>query len=80
MPTRQRARAVQLAHAAAELARGLKVWASAQVLTPAAWMRRECERRAAASPTHWPRLLGAAEEWLLWREAAARGGGRLRAS
>lgn len=75
MPTRQRVRAVQLAHAAAELARGLKVWASAQVLTPAAWMRRECERRAAASPTHWPRLLGAAEEWLLWREAAREAAG-----
>ena len=75
MPTRQRVRAVQLAHAAAELARGLKVWASAQVLTPAAWMRRECERRAAASPAHWPRLLGAAEEWLLWREAAREAAG-----
>ena len=75
VPTRQRVRAVQLAHAAAALARGLRVWGSADVLTPAAWMRRECERRAAADPFSWPRLLGGAEEWLLWRQAAREAAG-----
>jgi ATP-dependent helicase/nuclease subunit B len=75
VPTRQRVRAVQLAHAAGELARGHRVWASADVLTPAAWMRRECERRAGAHPADWPRLLGSAEEWLLWRQAAREAAG-----
>jgi probable DNA repair protein len=40
-----------------------------------AWVRRECERRAAAAPAEWPRLLGPAEEWWLWREAAAEAAG-----
>ena len=66
---RQRQRAVQLAHAAAELGAGRQVWASADVLTASAWARRECERRAEEAPGDWPRVLGPAEEWLLWREA-----------
>ena len=66
---RQRQRAVQLAHAAAELGAGRQVWASADVLTVSAWARRECERRAEEAPGDWPRVLGPAEEWLLWREA-----------
>ena len=70
VPTRPRQRAVQLAYAAAELGAGRQVWASADALTPAAWARRECERRAEESPGDWPRVLGPAEEWLLWREAA----------
>jgi ATP-dependent helicase/nuclease subunit B len=70
VPTRQRVRAVQLAYAAGELARGASVWASPDVLTPAGWLRRECERLAAAAPQEWPRLLSAAEEWVLWRQAA----------
>jgi ATP-dependent helicase/nuclease subunit B len=61
---------VRLAHAAAELGAGRQVWASADVLTVSAWARRECERRAEDSPGDWPRVLGPAEEWLLWREAA----------
>jgi probable DNA repair protein len=61
---------VQLAHAAAELAAGGKAWASANAFTAQAWARRECERQAEASPADWPRILGPAEEWLLWREAA----------
>lgn len=71
VPTRQRLRAVQLAHAAAALRRGLTVWESADVLTPAAFARRECERLAAATPGQWPRLLSATQEWALWRAAAA---------
>lgn len=70
VPTRQRMRAVQLAHAAAQLAGGERVWASPDVLTPSGWARRECERQAEDSPARWPRSLGSAEEWLLWREAA----------
>ncbi len=71
VPTRQRLRAVQLAHAAAALRRGLAVWESADVLTPAAFARRECERLAAATPGQWPRLLSSTQEWALWRAAAA---------
>ena len=71
VPTRQRAHAVRLAHAAGRLGAGLRVWASPQVLVPAAWLRRECERAAEGAPFDWPRLLGPAEEWRLWREAAA---------
>ncbi|HZC87107.1 MAG TPA: hypothetical protein VE266_08945, partial [Steroidobacteraceae bacterium] len=63
-------RAVQLAHAAAELGAGRQVWASAGVLTPQSWARRECERRAEDAPEEWPRVLSPTEEWLLWREAA----------
>ena len=70
MPTRARQSVVRLAHAAAEIAADRRVWASADVLTPSAWARRECERRAEESPDDWPRVLGPTEEWLLWREAA----------
>ena len=52
-----------------------RVWASADVLTPARWARRECERLAEDSPQQWPRLLGPAEEWLLWREATQEAAG-----
>lgn len=70
VPTRARMRAVQLAYAAAQLTRGEAVWSSPDVLTPRGWLRRECERRAAQAPREWPRCLSAAEEWMLWREAA----------
>ncbi len=70
MPTSQRLRAVQMAQAAAAIEAQARVWASADVLTPRRWVRRECERLAQDSPQEWPRLLGPAEEWLLWREAA----------
>ena len=67
---------MQLAHAAAQIAAARGVWPSVDVLTPAAWARRELERLAEKNPSDWPRLLAPAEEWLLWREAtreAARG-------
>ena len=70
VPTRQRAHAVRLAHAAARLADGVRVWASPGALVASAWVRRECERAASAAPAEWPRLLGPTEEWWLWREAA----------
>ena len=62
---------MRLAHAAAQLAEGARVWASPGALVPSAWVRRECERRAERAPAEWPRLLGPTEEWWLWREAAA---------
>jgi ATP-dependent helicase/nuclease subunit B len=61
--------AIELARAAAGIAAGQRVWASADVLTPSRWGRRECERLAAERPDEWPRLLTPTEEWLLWREA-----------
>jgi ATP-dependent helicase/nuclease subunit B len=70
VPTRQRARAVQLAQAAAEIASGRQVWASADVLTVRAWRRREIQRAAGERPSEWPRLLSGAEEWFLWRLCA----------
>jgi len=74
VPTRPRLRAVQLAHAAAEMAAGRRVWASADVFTPSGWARRECEQQAEAAPGEWPRVLGPTEEWLLWRDAAREAG------
>jgi ATP-dependent helicase/nuclease subunit B len=70
VPRRAQVRAVQLAQAAAQLAHDVQAWASADVLTPSAWARRECERAADREPAQWPRILGPTEEWLLWRDAA----------
>ena len=71
VPTRQRSRAVRLAYAAAQLRAGERVWASPSVLAASAWLRRECERQAEDAPGKWPRILGATEQWWLWREATA---------
>jgi ATP-dependent helicase/nuclease subunit B len=72
VPTPQRAHAVRLAHAAAQLAAGARVWASADVLSAGSWLRREAERMAAQGPAvSGPRVLSAAEEWYLWRQCAA---------
>lgn len=70
VPTRARLRAVELAYAAAQLTGGVHVWASADLMTPAGWARRECAQRAEDAPAEWPRILSATAEWLLWREAA----------
>ncbi|MBV8145278.1 MAG: hypothetical protein JO184_09765, partial [Gammaproteobacteria bacterium] len=75
MPGSRRLRAVQLAHAAAQIAAARRVWSSVDVLTPAGWARRECERLAEAAPKDWPRLLSPGEEWLLWREATREAAG-----
>jgi ATP-dependent helicase/nuclease subunit B len=75
VPSHQRAHAVRIAHAAAELSAGGRAWASPDVLAAAAWMRRECERRAELTPQSLPRILSAAEEWWLWREAAREAAG-----
>jgi probable DNA repair protein len=71
VPSPQRAHAVRLAHAAARLAAGRRVWASADVHASSVWLRQEAQRCAAADASEWPRLLTSAEEWLLWREYAA---------
>jgi probable DNA repair protein len=62
---------VRLAHAAAALALGRQVWSSPDALSLAAWTRREAERLAGEAAGGAPRLLSAAEEWLLWRQCAA---------
>ncbi len=68
VPSRQRAYAVRLAEAAAQLALGRPVWTSADVLPLPAWLHREAQRSAVGEPGRAPRLLSAGEEWFLWRE------------
>ena len=62
---------MRLAHAAAKLDAGERVWASAAVHSSAVWLRQEAQRCAAAQLSEWPRLLTPAEEWFLWRQYAA---------
>jgi ATP-dependent helicase/nuclease subunit B len=71
VPSPQRAHTVRLAHAAAALEAGKRVWASADVQPSAVWLRQEAQRCAAAQLSDWPRLLTRAEEWYLWRQSAA---------
>ncbi len=71
VPSRQRAHAVRLAHAAAQLRAGQRVWASPDVLPIEAWLTREVEARARQGAAALPRLLSAAEEWFLWRQCTA---------
>ncbi|HUJ53624.1 MAG TPA: hypothetical protein VLX08_08700, partial [Steroidobacteraceae bacterium] len=68
---------MQLAHAAAEITQGKRVWASADVLALGAWQRREAERAALLHAAEWPRLLTAAEEWWLWRQCVREATGAL---
>lgn len=73
VPSRQRAHAVRVAHAAAQLDRGRRVWPSADVLPLDGWLTREIERGAGRGPqARLPRLLSATEEWLLWRQCTAK--------
>ena len=46
VPSHQRAHAARLAYAAGRLEAGARVWASPDVMTDAAWVRRECTQRA----------------------------------
>ena len=77
VPSRQRAHALRLAHAAAQLARGKRAWSSPDALPLEGWLMREIERYAAngantdGSRCMVPRLLSPAEEWLLWRQCTA---------
>lgn len=70
VPSRQRVHALGLAHAAAQLALGKRVWTSPDVLPLDGWLAREIERYAAnaAGGRALPRLLSPAEEWLLFRQ------------
>jgi probable DNA repair protein len=68
VPSRQRAAAIRLAHSAAMLGAGRRVWTSPDVLPWSAWVERELEA-ARARGDSLPRRLSAPEEWLLWREA-----------
>jgi probable DNA repair protein len=68
VPSRQRATAVRLAHSAAQLAAGQRVWPSPDVLPWSAWIERELDA-ARARGEALPRRLNPSEEWLLWREA-----------
>ena len=77
VPSRQRAHAARLAHAAAELGEGRGVWATPDILPVEAWLTREIERYAATAGTDVPRLLSPAEEWFLWRQCAAEATGEL---
>ena len=76
VPSRQRAHALRLAYAAAQLARGNRVWPSPDVLPLEGWLAREAERYA-GNHGGIPRLLFPAEEWLLWRQSAAEATGGL---
>ncbi|MFI4886804.1 MAG: PD-(D/E)XK nuclease family protein [Steroidobacterales bacterium] len=76
VPSRQRAHALRLAHAAAQLAHGRKVWPTADALPLEGWLRREIERYASDIDMEGgarvvPRLLSPAEEWLLFRQCTA---------
>jgi probable DNA repair protein len=77
VPSRQRAHAARLAHAAAQLHAGRRVWPSPDILTAEAWLTRETEQVAASAGARLPRLLSAAEEWLLWRQCTAEATGEL---
>lgn len=70
VPSRQRAHALRLAYAAAQLEGGRAVWASPDTLPLEGWLTREVERHAAIGGGV-PRLLSPAEEWLLWRQCTA---------
>ena len=71
VPSRQRAHAARLAFAAAQLSRGIRVWATPDILPVDAWLIREVEQLASASGTALPRVLSPAEDWLLWRQCTA---------
>lgn len=71
VPSRQRAHALRLAYAAAQLAGGKEVWTSPDTLPLEGWLTREIERHAATGGARVPRLLSPAEEWLLWRQCTA---------
>jgi probable DNA repair protein len=76
VPSRQRAHGARLAHAAAHLRDGQRVWNSPDILTLEGWLTREIER-CATTDLRLPRILSPAEEWLLWRTCAAEATGDL---
>jgi probable DNA repair protein len=73
VPTRQRAAAVRLAHTAAQLAAGHRVWNSPDVLSWTGWIERVLDA-ASLTRADAPRRLRASEEWLWWHEAVEAAG------
>jgi RecB family exonuclease len=71
VPSRQRAHAARLAFAATQLAAGVRVWDTPDILPVDGWLVREIEELAAASGKVLPRVLSPAEDWLLWRQSTA---------
>ncbi len=69
-PSPQRATAVRLAYGVGRMARGERAWRTPDALAWPTWLEREAFRAADAGQLV-PRPLRAAEEWLLWLEAAA---------
>jgi len=69
VPSRQRAVALRLAYARARIRAGVSAWLSCDILPWSAWLAR-CAAQSRFGPLRSLRPLGAAEEWLLWREAA----------
>jgi probable DNA repair protein len=70
VPSRQRAVAIRLSHAAAQLRRGRIAWSTPEVEATGSWLQAAASRLRAAGE-ELPRSLGVHEEWLLWGEAAA---------
>lgn len=68
VPTPQRAAALRLAYSSAQLAAGLRVWSSPDVLPWTAWLERGLDD-ARSRDVLVPRRLSRAEAWWLWREA-----------
>jgi probable DNA repair protein len=68
VPSRQRAHAARLGHAAAQLGEGVRAWTTPDILSAEAWLLREIERCAAVAGANLPRALSPAEDWLLWRQ------------
>lgn|GEM_PF-375628 len=70
VPSGPRAAACLRAHARSQLESGRSAWRTPDVIAWRAWLEREAHHAADAGLVT-ARPLRAAEEWLLWREAAA---------
>lgn len=68
VPSRQRAAALRIAHTAAQLRLGRRVWSSPDILPWGAWLERGMDAARARGHTV-PRRLSGSEAWLLWRDA-----------
>ena len=71
VPSRQRAHAARLAFAATQLANGVRVWDTPDILPVDGWLVREIEQLASARGIALPRVLSPAEDWLVWRQCTA---------
>ena len=70
VPSRQRASAVRLAYAWAQVERKKSVWKTPKVLSVSAWLQVLAQLNAHYLCNSAPRLLAAHEEWLLWYDVA----------